>query len=317
MDRKVLYSMIHCLIFLAVFYHMACAQPLPMKPPATGAQGGLAPPRLSDSREKPKLVVIIDEKIMGVFGTTGWEKMNEAETTLTQSFSEMGFNVVDSETVKVNITRDKALRILEGDDRAAAAAGIQYGAQIAVIGKAISKTAGGKILGTQMQSIQAVVTGRVIRTDDGKVIASGSEEATKAHIDEVKGGSLAIHEASQKLGERLASKILDQWNQEASGRPREVTLVISNLVSYRHLSYIAGFLEKEVQGVTDVAQRSFNAGVAELGVGYAGKLQELAKFLAMKEFRGFRLEPTNFTQNRLDVRVVLEENPPSSHIKKK
>ena len=307
MDRKVLYSMIHCLIFLAVFYHMACAQPLPPKPPATGAQGGLAPPRVSELKEKPKLVVIIDEKIMGVFGTTGWENVNEAETILLQVFSEMGFNVADSETIKSNIPRDKALRMLEGDNRAAAAAGLQHGAQIAIVGKALSKNAGGKLFGTQMQSIQAVVTARVIRTDDGKIIASGSQEATMAHIDEVKGGALAIKEASEKLGRTLASTVLERWNQEASGRPREVTLMISNLVSYRHLSYIAAFLEREVQGVKGVSQRSFNAGAAELGVDFAGKLQDLAKFLAVKEFKGFRLEPTNFTQNRLDVRVVLDE----------
>ena len=219
----------------------------------------------------------------------------------------MGFNIVDPETVKANITRDKALRILEGDDRAAAAAGLQYGAQILVIGKALSKNAGGKLLGTQMQSIQAVVTARAIRTDDGKVIASGSEQATKAHIDEVKGGVLAIQEASEKLGESLATNILDRWKKEAYGSSQEMTLVISNLVSYRHLAFIVDFLEKEVQGVKNLQQSSFNSGVAELGLDYAGKLRELAKFLTMKGFTGFRLEPTNFTQNRIDLRVVLED----------
>ena len=256
-------------------------------------------------KEKPKVMVIMDEKIMGVFGTTGYEEVNQAETTLLQKFSEMGFNIVDPETVKANITRDKALRILEGDDRAAAAAGLQHGAQLSVIGKALSKNAGGKLFGTQMQSIQAVVTARAIRTDDGKVIASGSEQATKAHIDEVKGGALAIQEASEKLGETLASKILDRWKKEAYGSSQEVTLVISNLVSYRHLAFVVDFLEKEVQGVKNLQQRSFNAGTAELGLDYAGKLRELAKFLAMKDFTGFRLEPTNFTQNRIDLKVIL------------
>ena len=261
-------------------------------------------------KEKPKVMVIMDEKIMGVFGTTGWEEMSQAETALIQKFSEMGFNIVDSGTVKANITRDKALRILEGDDRAAAAAGLQYGAQIAVIGKALSKNAGGILLGTQMQSIQAVVAARAIRTDDGKVIASGSEQATKAHIDEVKGGVLAIQEASEKLGESLAINILDRWKKEAYGSSQEMTLVISNLVSYRHLAFIVDFLEKEVQGVKNLQQRSFNAGVAELGLDYAGKLRELAKFLALKGFTGFRLEPTNFTQNRIDLKVVLEDQSP-------
>jgi hypothetical protein len=150
----------------------------------------------------------------------------------------------------------------------------------------------------------------VIRTDDSKVIASGSEEATKASIDEVKGGAQAIQEASERLGETLASQIIDRWDKEAYGSSQEVTLVISNLVSYRHLAFITDFLEKEVQGVKNLQQRSFNAGVAELGLDYAGQLRELARFLAMKKFTGFRLEPTSFTPNRLDLRVFLEEIPP-------
>jgi hypothetical protein len=267
-------------------------------------------------KEKPKVMVMMEEKIMGVFGTTGYEEMNQAETAMIQKLQEMGFNIVDPETVRSNITRDKALRILEGDDRAAAAAGLQHGAQLSVIGKALSKNAGGKLFGTQMQSLQAVVTAKAIRTDDGKVIATGSEQAAKAHIDEVKGGALAIQEAAEKLGETLATKILDRWQKETYGSSQEITLVISNLVSYRHLAFVVDFLEKEVQGVKNLQQRTFNAGVAELGLDYAGKLRELAKFLAMKDFTGFRLEPTNFTQNRVDLKVVLEEGRPSAQKRK-
>ncbi len=281
------------------------------------AQARKGPASLQEKKEKPKVMVLIDEKIMGVFGTTGSEELNQAETTLVQKFSEMGFNVVDPATVKANITRDKALRMLEGDDRVAAAAGLQHGAQIAVIGKAVSKNAGGKLYGTQMQSIQAVVTAKALRTDDGRVIASGSEQAVKAHIDEVRGGALAIQEASEKLGEILTSKILERWKEEARGGSQAVTLVISNLVSYRHLSFIVDFLEAEVEGVADLQQRSYNAGVAEIGLDYSGRLRDLGKFLAMKNFTGFRLELTNFTQNRIDLRVVLEGERPAPPAKMK
>src|SRR4030043_686709 len=222
-------------------------------------------------KEKPKVMVIIDEKVGGLYGTTGWEEAGQAESTIMEKLLNAGFNVVDSQTVRANITRDKALRLLEGDPEAAAAAGLQHGAQVVITGKSFSKNAGGKLYGTQMQSIQATVQARVIRTDDAKVIASRNETGRKAHIDELQGGALAIKEASEKLSDVLIADILSQWGKEGYGRSQEIQIHITGLVSYRHLSAIKNFLEKEMQGVKAVHQRSFTGGVAELMVDYGGK----------------------------------------------
>ncbi len=258
-------------------------------------------------KEKPKVMVIIDEKVGGLYGTTAWEEVGQAESTIMEKLLNAGFNVVDPQTVRANITRDKALRLLEGDPSAAAAAGLQHGAQVVITGKAFSKNAGGKLYGTQMQSLQATIQARVIRTDDAKVIASRSETGRKAHIDELQGGALAIKEASEKLSDVLIADILSQWKKEVYGRSQEIQLHITGLVSYRHLSAIKNFLEKEMQGVKAVHQRSFTGGVAELMVDYGGKSNNIADELANRKFTGFRLEPTNVTPNRIDVKAVIEK----------
>jgi hypothetical protein len=257
--------------------------------------------------EKPKVMVIMEEKVMGVFGTTAFEDVGQAESTLIQRLLASGFNVVDPQTVKANLSRDQALRILEGDNNAAAAAGLQYGAQIVISGKAFSKNAGGKILDTQMQSLQATLQARAIRTDSARIIASRSEQGRQAHIDEVQGGALAIKQAMERMATPLINDILAQWRSEAYGRSKEITLIITSLVSYRHLSAIKTFLEKGIQGVKAVHQRSFTAGSAELMLDYGGKSSNIADELANRKFTGFRLEPTNVTPSRVDVKAVLEK----------
>jgi len=257
-------------------------------------------------KEKPKVMVIIEEKVGGLFGTTAWENVGQAESTIMERLMAAGFNVVDPATVRANIPRDKALRLLEGDPKSAATAGLQYGAQVVITGRAFSKNAGGKLLGTQMQSIQATLQARVVRADDGRVISSRSEQGTKAHIDEMQGGALAIKEASEKLSETVINDILSSWKKEVYGRSQEITLVISGLVSYRHLAAVKKFLENDLQGVKAVHQRNFTQGTAELQLDYAGKTSLIADELSNKQFTGFRLEPTNVTPNRLDVRAIID-----------
>ena len=257
-------------------------------------------------KEKPKVMVIIDEKVGGLYGTTGWEGVGQAESTIMEKFISAGFNVVDPATVKANITRDKALRMLEGDAAASAAEGLKYGAQIVITGKAFAKNAGGKLYGTRMQSLQATLQARVVRTDTAKVISSRSATGAQAHIDELQGGALAIKEASEKLADDLIQDIVKQWSGEVYGRSQEITVMISGLASYTHLAAIKKFLEKETQGVKAVHQRSFTGGVAELSLDYGGKSSNIADELAARKFPGFRLEPTNVTPNRIDVKSVRE-----------
>jgi hypothetical protein len=256
---------------------------------------------------KPKVMVVIEEKVAGIFGTTGWEVVGQAESTLAEKFLAAGFPVVDPQTVRRNIPREKALRLLEGDQKAAAVAGIQFGAQVVITGTAISKNAGGKLLGTNMQSLQATVQARAVASDDGRILTTRSAQSSKAHIDELQGGVLAIQEASREVADGLIADLREVWKGGTSGT-QQLTLIISGLVSYRHLAFVQSFLEREVQGVKAVQLRQFTQGTAEIALEYAGQSSLIAGQLANQKFTGFRLEPTDVTPNRLEVRAVLDRN---------
>lgn len=255
---------------------------------------------------KPKIMFVIDEKVAGLFGTTAWETIGQTESTLSEEFINLGFTVVDPQIVKANITKQKALDLIAGNDQAAAAAGLQVGAQIVIVGKALSKNAGGKIFNSQLQSLQAVIQARVVRTDNAQVIGARSSRTSKAHLDEAQGGTIALESAAHQLATLLAQDITTKWRGETYGRNREISMHLSGLVSYRHLSFIRNFLVKEIEGVKAVHQRSFLAGVAELSLDYSGKSSHIADRLANHKFRGFRLEPVQVTLNKLVLNVILD-----------
>ncbi len=256
--------------------------------------------------EKPKVMFVIEEKVAGMFGTTAWETIGQAESTMIEQFVQAGFDVVDPQTVKANISKDQALRMLTGNSQEAALAGLNAGAQIVITGKAFSKNAGGRILNTQMQSLQGVVQVRAVRSDDARILSAKSGRASKAHLDEMQGGTLAIESAARKITKPLITEILQKWRGETYGRQRMVTLKITGLVSYRHLMAVKNFLSKEMQGVKALHQRSFLAGSAELAIDYSGKATNIADELANRKFPGFRIEPVQVTLNQLDLKIMLD-----------
>jgi hypothetical protein len=252
---------------------------------------------------KPTVMVILQEKVAGVFGTTGWEVPTQAELTLIAALTEAGFPVVDAETARSNLDQAKGLRLLEADNRSAAALGLQHGAQISIIGTAISKPAGAKLLETQMQSLQATVTARAIANDTARVLASGSANAAVAHIDEVAGGVQALDQATQKLAASLVPQLV-LATEMSDDAPRAIRVNISGLKSYRHLDYLLYFFETKVAGISEVYLREFTNTVANVSMQYNDQSAVLARKVAKQKFKGFRLEPTQVTDNRIDFSVV-------------
>lgn len=252
---------------------------------------------------RPRVLVLIDEKVMGILGTTGWEVPNQTELTLIEHLRSDGFVLLDPETLRRNIDRNSGLRLLEGDGRSATATGLSVGAEISILGTAISKPAGAKLFGTQMQSIQATVTARVVLNDTGEIVGTATASASKASIDEVQGGVIALDEATKKLAKSLLPQLLaatDRVGEGASG----IEVTIAGLKSYRQLDYLLYFLETEVDGMTRVYLRDFTNTVATVQLEYAGTTQVLARKVARESFKGFRLEPVEVTGNQLQFSVI-------------
>lgn len=264
------------------------------------------PAAAQEQASGPTIAIIIQEKVMGVLGTTAFEQPSQAELTIAEHFRARGFNVLDSSTLKRNVTQAKGLRLLEGDNKGAAATGLQYGAQYFVLGTSIAKPAGAKIMGTQLQSIQATLTARVVHNNDAAIIATGNANAAQAHIDEVQGGVMAIEKAAKELAQSLATQIA-QLEARQEGDGSRLTLAISGLVSFRHLDFVMSYLESEMEGAEAVELRTYANSVATITLDYAEDHRAFARAVSRKRFTGFRIEPTYVSADRIDLKTILEK----------
>ena len=256
---------------------------------------------LIQQKGNPRMMFLVTEDISGL-RTAGFASadMSQAESTLTQSFLDAGFEVVDSEMVAQNINRDMALKALEGDSAVASALAQQYGADVIITVKA-SATSGAKILDTNMKTHQAAMTAKVVRADTAQLLSSASENAKQAHIDDLAGGTAAVEKAATQLAEKLIPKILEQWRKDVQGGAT-VQLMISK-ISFMQLKRFKEILNTEIRGVKTVNQRSFQSNIAKIDVEIQSSAEALADELMSKEFEGLSLDISGMTENRIDLVV--------------
>ena len=256
---------------------------------------------LLERKNKPRMMVIIDEKIGSA--ESGYSpNLSESETVIIQKFTEKGFNFVDQATVKKNIKRNMALQAIAGDDSAAAAIGLEYGGKAVIIGNAVAKLAGKGIAGTEMKSIHASVTARAVKADTGEILATASEKGATAHLDETVGGALAIKKASEKIASNLIDQIITKWSGEVGGQTT-VQLVITG-IDFVSLNKFKTIIQSQVRGVLKLNQRSFTAGVAVIDIETRTNAQSMAEELAMKNFETFKVEIIGLSANKIDMRVI-------------
>jgi len=258
-------------------------------------------------RENPRVMVMIAEQNIGEMNRFYYFEVDltAAETAIIDVFRNKGFEVVDQAQAKENQQRDVILSALEGNSKAAAAIAAAQQAELIVTGKAVAKVATGvKILeASGMKSCQANITARLISADDAKIIATASANAPQAHIDEVTGGTLAIQKAAKKCADDLVAKITAATQQKFYNQTT-VNLRVQGYQDYRELQKFAEILKYYMRGIKSVFQRSSAGGYANLDIKIIGSAQQLARELANKNLAPFKVQVTNATANRVDVKIA-------------
>jgi len=248
-----------------------------------------------------RFMIMIEEKNLGTY------MVDEAEKVVTEYLMTHGMEVVDAELIKTNVDRDKALQVMNASPRSAAALGLQFGADIVLVGKAISKGSAEQIKDTAFRSYQASVSLKAIRTDTAEVLAMESREAAKIHVDDLAGGSLAIREAAAPLIRDLLPKITARLGKAGSGEIRKIQLVVGDVTQVWHVAALKQLLREKIPGTKEVVQRGFVSGVATFDVHCQGDSQKLAEELTMSKPGPFRLKVLGITPNKLDVKLLETE----------
>ena len=252
----------------------------------------------------PRLMVLIAEQNVGqLHPSYSWDSvdLSVAETVFQSNFLQDGFTFVDRGAVRGEL-KTITTRGTDLNNKMAARLGQQVDAELVIVGKAFAKAAG-NVAGTSMKSLQANITARAIRTDNGMVIASATEHGAAVHIDDITGGSEAIKKATEKLAENLKTQIIAKWQSEVSSAGL-ISLTVRQIKSYADFMKLKDALKEEVRGVKNVYIRKMENGMAQMDIEFAGSALSLADNLAVKKFTGFSLDVTAVGQNSLEMNMI-------------
>ncbi len=222
-----------------------------------------------------------------------------SESTLIELFSNNYlFSVVDEAQIS-NIRRSEKLKaVLKGDAASAASAGLEFGADIAIVIDTSTGIFSDKELLAGMVSASTNISGKVYRTDDAIVISAGNQPSRKVDLTEDAAAAGAIKDAATKIGQKFIADIIKKWKEEAR-KGGIFTVTCSNIPDYAS----AKELEKALAGISgagNVTQYYFTGGRALYTVqfsgdsgslaGEAGNLKSGGKSVAVVGVTAYRIE---------------------------
>ena len=220
------------------------------------------------------------------------------ETEIIRKLVEYGFTVVDQKQVAMVRQNQEEMQRLRGNVKAAAALGLQYGADIIIFGEAFSESVPGDWFG--MRVCRARVEARAVKCDTGVILAAHGLEASGRDVAEFVAGKKALRAAGSRIADYFIEQILPILEDEEFFKT--ITLTISG-IEFTQLTNLKKFLKYEIKRVEDVEERSYQDGLATLVIDFHGDSSNLAEDLVELTFDDFSLSVINTSANRLDLEV--------------
>ena len=251
--------------------------------------------RWNKSRDKLRVAMIFTE-------TKGGAKMTVPTSEITMAEAFLGnylFSVVDQAQIDKIREGEKLKAALKGDAAAAAAAGLEIGADMVVIGEATtdaidSGLAGGMITGT------ANLVAKVIKTDTAEILGVGREPDRKVDLSGDTAVSLALVSTSKKLSAKLIDDIVKKWKEEArKGGTYDIS--VTN-VTFEKLNVLQQVLAT-IADKNNVEKLAFTSTRALLNMAYVGDSATLAGKIAELEFKGFKVEVVGMTAYKVELEI--------------
>lgn len=259
---------------------------------------------------KPRVAVLFEEQVRGVFGQSGaWMDPGRGENLLIEALKTEGYDVVDAPTVRTAILREQAIQVLAGDSKAAIAAGSRLQAPFVVVGKGYAKPAG-NVVGSSMKSIQASVQLRLLDAANGELLATADAQAARAHVDETVGGGDAIAAAATAAAASLVEKMrkVDLTRLQPGGpAAASLKVTISGLKSYRHFMFIQDWIRQNAAGFRSIENEHYTSGSADLEVVCMASGHDLARRIATAAFEGFSVNPIDVGDTAVSLKVILHD----------
>ncbi|MDD4869417.1 MAG: hypothetical protein PHR77_02560 [Kiritimatiellae bacterium] len=249
----------------------------------------------------PKVMFLIDEKSLGTIATA------EVEAMATSILRQKGGQVVDQDMVRANLKKDQQMLKSVGDNRGAAALGVQYGADVIIVGEAVAKPSARRIAESNLRTYEAVVTLRAIRTDNSETIASGSDVASIVALEDVSGSSKALKSAAAKALDSLLPVMIKEWRNVAKATDKGNSSAVSMTVGGVDQAWKLKAIREKLRGIPDlknVVQKSYTMGVALFDLESSLPAEELAEKLVLEPPQGLKFQILDVSRAKIELRTV-------------
>ena len=168
---------------------------------------------IPESEGAKRMVILIQETSFSApVKSSFWNSVPISETALSQDFIEAGISVVSRTAVQNLFPEEWVENAGKGDISAAVNIGLKAGADIVIVGNAVSTlvkkdfTEGEKV-------VQATISVKVVSSLKSALIAAKSDFATARKKEALAGELLAFSSASQKLARFLLPSIQRHWER--------------------------------------------------------------------------------------------------------
>ncbi len=224
-----------------------------------------------------------------------------AENSMAGIMMKKGFLIVDYENLAQNL-RNEALDLEpELEHQEAVQLGVRVNADVVIVGKAIASKAP-NIMGKNIKSFKGAVTVRAFRTDTGKEIASASQTALSANVDEVAGGMAALSDAGALAGKDLSLQILEEWRKEIK-KLVNIELAVEGTANFANFVQFRKTLN-DISGVNRVQLKEMRVDESVISVDFQGNAKELADALMLEAFDSFGINIYEVSQNSLRIELI-------------
>lgn len=252
---------------------------------------------LLDSMERPKVMILIEEKYVGMDDIG----MRLAETEISSLLGAKGFDLVDQAQVERVKSLDQARQALAGNMAAAQSIGLNLGAQYVILGKAVVQDIGEAFPGTGMKSLQAGMQLKILQTQSGLVLGSVVKNGIAAHISPLTGATKALRIAAQKAVDEYVVDAITNSFQDYLNNGAPLKLHMTGIQTFRQYRRVASAVEI-LDRVVSSKKEGWNktGGILILDLRFKGTSEELAELLDGMDLDGNQIEVVDFAPDRVD-----------------
>lgn len=272
----------------------------PRPPPARESTKKVARP-VKHTSALPRVMLLVDEKSLGTIPTA------EVEAMAIQMLLDENVQVVDQDMVQSNLAKGQELLKMAGDDRGAAALGLQFGADVVIIGEVVAKPSARRISDSNLRTYQAVATLRAVRTDNSVTLASASEDASVIGLDDVVGSAKAIKTAGRKSLDRLIPGMLEAWSRSGGKQAvhrTHVILTVGGVDQMWKLKAIREQLFALNQYADNVVQRSYTSGLAVFELDALVPVEELSEAIVLRPPPDLKIQVLEVGSGNINLKVA-------------